>query len=128
MGMYTELFVEGGLRADAPEQVKEVIKRLFNRNYHTDDPLTLPDHPFFSKSRWNAIGNCCSFYHVPLSMSACEETQGQLYFVSRSDLKNYEGEIEAFLNWLRPYCEDLRGWHMYEEDEAPTVFIHRSFD
>ena len=131
MGMYTELFVEGGLKAAAPQEIKNVIYYLFDqaRDDHMKiQPIAWPDHPFFTLPRWASIGNCSSFYHVPLSMSTCDEQQGQLYFVSRSDLKNYDNEIAAFLDWLRPYCQTLRGWVLYEEDEAPTTFNHEDND
>lgn len=124
MGMYTELFVEGAVRKDAPYFVHHFIHRLFNRNYHVSgaDLLAPPDHPFFKCARWMVIGNMSSHYHIPLSISDARDDTGETWFVSRADLKNYEGEIEKFLDWIRPYCSLLRGWHWYEEDAQPTTF------
>lgn len=125
MGMYTELMVEGSIRHDAPAQVKHFVNVLFNRDYHISgaDVLPKPDHPFFQCSRWNSVGNCSSFYHLPFSMSAVSTPHtGDLCFISRSDLKNYDNEIALFLDWIKPYCNLLRGWHLYEEDQNPTVF------
>ena len=44
---------------------------------------------------------------------------------SRSDLKNYDREIELFFDWLRPLtCAlpgDCIGWQWYEEHDEPTL-------
>lgn len=129
MGMYTELFVEGTLRGTAPQAVKDVIHRLFDPNADRSDDTCAIDHPFFKASRWAAIGNCSSYYHIPYSLSGTNvsEVTNQLSFISRSDLKNYGNEIELFINWITPYCERLRGWHWYEEAPEPTVFNYESY-
>lgn len=129
MGMYTELFVEGTLKAGTPPDVVAIIDFLFGNGDRIDGvPSAWPDHEFFQCSRWTMLGVSNSFYHVPMSLSGVHTPHtGQLSFVSRSDLKNYDGEIEKFIDWVRPYCELLRGWHMYEEDHTPTVFTHEEF-
>ncbi len=127
MGMYTELFVEGRLKDKAPQDVVRIINGLFNHG-EIDADLTapLPDHTFFRCGRWQQITVCNSFYHVPVSISVFDaETRS---FVSRADLKNYNDEIEHFLNWIEPYCDDLRGWHWYEEADYPTIFIKKEFN
>ncbi len=122
MGMYTELFVEGILNENAPAEVLKITRVLFDRNFDVDI-TDVPDHPFFKCSRWQMIGSCSSFYHIPFAMSKVYVPHtNQLCFISRSDLKNYDAEIEKFLDWLKPYCETLRDWHWYEEVNAPTIF------
>ena len=40
-----------------------------------------------------------------------------------SDLKNYHGEIEAFIKWIEPLSSTYGfvGYYQYEEDEEPTL-------
>lgn len=118
MGMYTELVLKAEVKDDAPESVKAILGFLFNGE---DRPTVTPEHPFFSCERWSMIGRCSSYYHVPWNASAYREA----YIFSRSDLKNYEGEIEKFLDWVRPYfvqeSDQCIGWSWYEESESPTL-------
>ena len=129
MGMYTELFVEGTLRSDAPDEVVRIVRYLFDKNADEDVlPVDLPGDRFFECDRWKSVGNCSSSYHIPFSLSGVHVPHtGQLSFISRSDLKNYDNEIQKFVDWITPYCERLRGWSLYEEDEEPTVFTYENY-
>lgn len=125
MGMYTELFVEGYLKKNTPAKVSEIIRFLFERadTKPKTAPAELPGHKFFQCKRWAAIGNCSSFYHIPFALSDVHMLyNGELAFVSRSDLKDYDYEIAKFVDWLKPHCGLLRGWSWYEEALAPTFF------
>ena len=126
MGMYTELVLKCQIKEDAPADVKSVIAYMFCGG---DAPEKLPDHPFFCLTRWNSIGNCSSFYHHPEVVNSCPKfdyTESQ-YIFSRSDIKNYDGEIEAFIDWIKPYLENEEGqcigWSWYEEELQPTLII-----
>ena len=51
----------------------------------------------------------------------------QWFLLNRSDLKNYEGEIESFFDWVAPYAEknsdkQFIGYELYEEDDEPTMY------
>lgn len=121
MGMYTELVLKCEVVDDIPATVKAMLEFLFNDG---QEPTELPDHEFFKCERWRSIGKCSSYYHTPFALSRFSEG----YIFSRSDLKNYDGEIEKFLAWVRPYLDvpewrDVIGWTWYEEAEAPTL-IH----
>lgn len=86
-------------------------------------PDVLPDHAFFKLPRWDFIGKSSSFYHHPHALSNLDLSYG--YIFSRSDLKNYDGEITAFFDWFSPLTTAWEGkcigyrWH--EEDDAPTL-------
>lgn len=120
MGMYTELVLKCEVKQKLPEEVEAVLQYLFNGK---DLPAILPSDSFFQKPRWAAVGCCCSYYHTPFSLSKYESN----YIFSRSDLKNYDGEIEAFLGWLRPYInepeEKCIGWIWYEEFSSPRLIF-----
>lgn len=120
MGMYTELILKCSVKKDCPEQVKAILNSLFNGVEYNKE---LPNHPFFLCSRWEYIGSSHSYYHVPWHDAKYQDN----YIFSRCDLKNYEDEIENFLDWLSPYIDAQPGacigWKWYEEDETPTLLF-----
>lgn len=47
------------------------------------------------------------------------------YLTVDGSIKNYDGEIDAFLTWIEPHVKaydgDFVGFTQYEDDEAPTL-------
>jgi hypothetical protein len=91
--MYTELDLKIRLRSDVPENVK----------YALVGEAVFP-HAFFALPRRSWI--------------RAEHVKGCLYSVT-ANLKNYDSEIEMFLDWISPYLDHYVGevigtWH-YEE-------------
>ncbi len=128
MGMYTELFLSCEFNEDLPKEAEKVLLHLFDAK---DEPESLPDHEFFSCTRWRQIGSMCSFYFTPFALSKIEKEQGSYYLTTRSDLKNYDSEIEKFLNWVEPYIYahdgDHLGHYRYEEDDKPTLIFKAEY-
>lgn len=126
MGMYTELVLKCRVKESAPSSVMAVINHLF---CGADAPETLPTHPFFGLTRWHCIGGMSSFYHHPEVVNSVPKFDftDSNYIFSRSDIKNYDGEIEAFIDWIKPYLENEEGecigWSWYEEELQPTLII-----
>lgn len=133
MGMYTELLIKVDIFRDLPENVKFILNFLFNpesendiwdKNMNIRSDIDIPDHKFFKSERWTQIGRCNSFYHIPACCNHYEEG----YLFSRSDLKNYDNEIEYFLDWINPYIDlpegRFIGWIWYEEFKKPE-FIYK---
>lgn len=125
MGMYTELYISFGIKKDTPNDVVEVLRALFDHKWQSNLPH-LPNHEFFECPRWRMIGSCSSFYFVPFATSAMHvEYDGRVFITSRSDLKNYDNEIQKFINWVTPYIDAFIGEHIghmrYEEDDEPTI-------
>ena len=134
MGMYTELVLKCCIKDDVPEDVRTILDYLFNTSGDFDNPPPQPDHPFFKSHRWVMVGQCSSFYHHPKALSdywmghdGARDRGG--YIFSRSDLKNYDNEINLFIDWLRPYIdeedEQCIGWSWYEEDYQPTLIFKK---
>lgn len=142
MGMYTECYINCKLVENLPQDVIDVLKYLFDNpfdeidgKYKIDEPSTLPDHKLFRTMRWHLIGKGGSFYHIPFPTSKLSlELEGQsfesYYLTSRSDLKNYEGEIELFFDWIMPYIDnhdgEFIGYSRYEEDDVPVLIFARN--
>lgn len=130
--MYTELLIKSDIIRELPENVKYILDFLFNPSSNIDIwdenmkiklDISLPDHEFFKCERWDQIGRCNSYYHIPAS---CNFFDGS-YLFSRSDLKDYDNEINFFIDWVMPYLEEeegkLLGWKWYEEWNEPE-FIY----
>ncbi len=126
MGMYTELYVSFKVKKEAPKEVTNVLLYLFGEG---EEPQIKPKHDFFDCPRWSMIGKCCSFYFIPFSTHniKLQNVNNSYYVTSRSDLKNYDGEIEAFIDWVKPYIDAEDGEHIghyrYEEEKTPTLIF-----
>jgi len=118
MGIYTELILKVRVHRELPKEVEEVLQYLFAEG---ERPEKLPDHEFFLLKNWTYIGNSSSYYHIPKSFSHYE--MGCLF--TRFDLKNYDYEIEKFIDWIDDYIINesgsVIGWQWYEGSEEPTL-------
>jgi len=120
MGMYTEVLVKCNLLPDLPPEVTSALEFMFNGG---DEPPALPEHDFFKKPRWSFVGKGSSYYHIPWPDSRLSGG----YLFSRSDLKNYDQEIENFFNWIMPYVSAENGkcigYSWCEEDDTPALVL-----
>jgi hypothetical protein len=131
MGMYTELIFGASLKKDTPKEVIDILQYLMKPTKKDKEKLTIPDHPFFSCDRWRMIFTCSSFYfgvNESVRKMWFEEIGYQWRISTRSNLKNYDSEIEKFLDWIKPYIESGSGWNefyaivCYEEARKPTIY------
>ncbi len=126
MGMYTELIFQGKTKSDLASDINELIYYFFDENSEDlMDKYKAPDHPLFKCTRWRQIGRCGSYYFNPFSLRYSADYGHLLvskHVFLRCDLKNYDSEIEHFLDWIKPHMENCWGYFWYEEDESPTVF------
>lgn len=128
MGYYTEINFGATLREDTPDEVTAVLSDLANGR-RIRQPL---DHPFFKTSRCEYLMVCSSAYflfgEIPMPVFHFHHKCWTLAF--RSSLKNYDGEIELFLDWIRPYIEEGSGANDYyavvcTEDGLPVIYSMR---
>lgn len=125
MGMYTELVLS--TRVKPIESVIDVLQYMAGKK---DKPV-LPNHPLFKTTRWDRLFASCSSYFVPRSVCLLEydEIGGYWVLILRADLKNYEGEIEKFIDWIDPYLDllpgELVGYSRYEETNEPTLIYKK---
>ena len=141
MGMYTEFILNIDLRADTPNQVIETLEYMI-KDHSNDYTFTLPDHPLFKKyispydkdkkpqsTRWYYMLTCGSAYFqgIPASRIRTDAITRRCEVSIFCNLKNYNSEIELFLDWIFPYVHQtyLRfcGYIRYEEDEAPSLLF-----
>jgi hypothetical protein len=128
--MYTELVMAIELKKDVPSQVIKVLSYMVGEN--GVEPANLPNHPLFKTPRWSFMLNSDSYYFDGITHSELEEDNlfpdHPYYYLSvRCNLKNYDEEIEKFIDWITAFTESsgFVGYKRYEEDEEPTLIYIR---
>ena len=125
MGMYTELVFGCGLKSDTPNNVITSLKYMLGDI--KEKPIDFP----FPQGRCEWLFQGCSYYfgvNSPVNKMWYDEISKNWRISTRSNIKNYEGEIEIFLDWIKPYIEQGTGARemyamvCYEETEEPTLY------
>lgn len=129
MGMYTEINICFDLIENAPKDVVAILHYLIDRT--TIPFIPLPEHDFFKCDRWDMIA-CSDSYYFDGSTNrkiVFDDISKTWKINIRANLKNYDSEIEKFLDWLEPYIDTkgFIGYTRYEESEDPTL-IYNDFD
>ena len=130
--MYTEFIFESELSKDTPKALIDAFTPVSRKD--TGIEITsnkLEISKFIEKFDLNMLVNCCSAY-FPAQQSffnmyynKYSDTYG--IFI-RSDLKNYEQQINEFLEFIKPYVvmgcgsNDIYAYVLYELDERPTIY------
>lgn len=126
MGEYTQIHFASRLVNSIP---KDVIDILLYMSGKTDDrPSVIPDHHLFDASdRWESILISDSYYFDYKSHCSFEfDKLAKAWFLSfTSNIKNYNDEIQLFLNWITPYVDkfhgEFLGYYRDAQDEFPTI-------
>lgn len=129
MGMYTEFHFNSELKSNCPTQVIDILRYMLGDK---EESPALPDHPIFKTDRWRHMLRTDSYYfdadtHSTLRYDDIAEAH---FLCIRCNLKNYNGEIEKFVDWIDPYLDKMAGeflgFSRYEETETPTLLYKRS--
>lgn len=114
------------------EDPKDWNEEDFNRYYieRTLDVKTIRE--FVDKWDFNRLFHCCSYYFGaanPISRFYFDPTSDSYHISTRADLKNYSGQIEKFIEYIKPYVKHASGYPhgvfayvQYEEAEFPTLY------
>jgi hypothetical protein len=128
MGMYTEFHFNVELKEDTPKKVINILKKMVKDN---DIVIhNLPEHDFFKTSRWEWMLCSDSYYFDADTHSTIREDASNTHYLCvRCNLKNYDNEIELFLNWINKYLAyyggEFLGFYRYEEDDIPTLINYK---
>ena len=129
MGMYTELYVKAIFKENLPNDVVNIIKYMLGMGDIEVEDLKLPDHELFKTHRWEYMLRSASHYHIPFALNKFiyNEISENYFLIARADFKNYNGEIEKFFDWLKPYLQrefdkTLIGYSLYEVDTEPKLY------
>lgn len=122
MGMYTELVL--GVQIEDNEKVIQTLRYMLNETEYQPEW----EHELFKTDRWEYMLKCDSYYFdgqtdSKLFIDDLYKDKPMYYLNVRCNLKNYDGEIRKFLDWLYPYIKTygFLGYERYEECEEPTL-------
>lgn len=122
MGMYTEFHYNVQLVKDCPDSVFAILRYMLAEGKKPD---ALPDHDLFKTSRWESMFSSDSYYFATDTLSTLRRDEsGDWFLCVRCNVKNYDSEIEKFINWFAPYVDnvdELLGFYRYEETIIPTL-------
>lgn len=124
MGMYTKL--NANLIIDNDRCI-DIIKYMLKE---TDKIPSLPEHDLFKTDRWEFMLKSCSYYFTGTNNSKLiyDEQLKRFILHCDCDLKNYDNEIELFLEWISSFIENkgyknFLGYIRYEECTYPTLIF-----
>lgn len=115
--MYTEIYVNVDLKEDTPDNVIGVLREMCGEGLESGN---FPD-------RWSRLFKNGSYYtpNTECARLTYDDISRQWSLLGKGDIKNYEGEIEMFFDWIRPYVDgmpgDFIGYYRYEETTSPTL-------
>ena len=125
MGMYTELIFGANLKQDTPNEVIEALQYMIGKTKEKPTNFPLPE----GRCEWLFQGSSYYFgISDPVNKMWKDDIGKNWVLSTRSNIKNYNGEIETFLKWIKPYIDGGSGINemyaivMYEEAEAPTIY------
>lgn len=130
MGMYTEIKVECDVRADG--DALTALGIMFGDVDSSEVDLGDLGHRLgarlFHCDGWTMIGRSDSaYFDTPCSSSLVPMGDNVWRIESISNLKNYDGEIGHFFDWLRPMVVgepgQVIGHEQYETEEEPTLVV-----
>lgn len=106
MGDYTALHLAVELRRDTPREVINLLKFMTSGAEFPGIPV--PAHPLFDEAtRWDIMLRAGSAYHPfsgSLGNGIAQPLPGREYELTvLSSFKNYGGEIEKFVDFIKPY-------------------------
>lgn len=114
MGMFTEIYVNVDLKEDTPEAVIKVLQKICYQDSKYPDQWS---YLFENGSYYTPFTSCAN-----LSFNS---STSQYSLLGKGDLKNYNGEIEAFFEFLIPWVDgesgDFIGYNRKEQVKNPTL-------
>jgi hypothetical protein len=124
MGMYTQVF----LAIELNELVNQDV--LYTLHTMVIDSMYIVkgnEKVVFESERSAIMFKCSSAYFVDIVVSKLQydEHFKTWKLLVHSHFKNYDNDIEEFIEFIKPYCrrKGLIGYSRYEEDEQPTLYF-----
>lgn len=123
MGQYTQLHFNCKIKKLTLEELRLLRIMLEGEKDDEVDNIDLPDHPLFSTRRWHFMLRSDSDYFHEDSRRLIQELEDGNYYLSvLSNFKNYDDEINQFLDWIQPYIVEPPGSCLgFIEEESGIV-------
>lgn len=129
MGMYTELIFGATLKENTPTYVTDALNSVINDKTNvnlSDEVKQFIDEYSLSKLIW-----CSSYYfgaHSNKPSCTFDKIANRWSISFRANCKNYQCEIEKFIEFIKPYVEygsgptNIFAIVQYEKDDYPTLY------
>ena len=139
--MYTEFNIGIAFKKNTPDNIIKILEYLLcggrvgyeQKEYIFDVVMKeheLTEHEFFKCDNWEIVltGSNGCFDWITDSRMEFDEILKKYCLNVRSNLKNYDHEIEKFMNLISPYIytEGFLGYMRYEECDDPTLIYNDS--
>ena len=127
--MYTVFHLDIRLRDDLPDDIYKLLQRMLGDQERVAENSPLPDHPLFQTTRWNYMLCSNNVYASCVNQLMRHEFFG-IRLCVQSSFKNYDNEIDKFLDWLAPYADPnmsddtLVGYTRYEDYTYPDIIMY----
>ena len=128
MGMYTELCIGVEFKKETPSDVIAVISIMAtgdNPFVRESIPESVRGHKLLSVERpWILQSGGSYYFDAKPCLVWQKDTITDTYFLTVwTNIKNYSGEWEAFLEFIAPWLETqgFIGHYRYEECDEPTL-------
>ncbi len=125
MGMYTELIFGASLKKDTPKEVIESLRYMLGEISSKPIGFPLPE----GRCEWLFTGSSYYFgVSTPVSKLKQDSINDNWILSTRSNIKNYEMEIETFLEWITPFIsggsgpKDIYAIVIDEVEETPKIY------
>ena len=157
MGMYTEFIFGCELSKNTPKECIDALDYCINDTWENGVPVKKPKYEnpqtyeekrfnenyidrttsqkdleaFYEKYDFSRLFQSCSYYFGaanPIGKFFYDEISDSYHISTRADLKNYNQQIQNFIEYIRPYViggsgtKDVFAYVQYEEDDFPTVY------
>jgi len=128
--MYTELYLGIKLKTETPKEIIDFLQWC-NTDRSSDAPKS--QHDFFKTDRMEVFGIMSSAYFMAkpvfsFDVDSLYPDKPTYDLTTVFNLKNYDDEIDKFLNLIEPYVyyDDHMGHVRYEEDCIPTLLVYKN--
>lgn len=124
MGMYTELVMACTFSKLNDNDIKILMCMVGGEDFE-ETVVEIPDHPLFLTSRWKLMLCSDSYYFdgVTHSNFAYDSIGKDYRLTVRCNLKNYDDEIEKFLDWIiqKSDTQGFVGYTRHETAKIPSL-------
>ena len=128
MGMYTELIFGATLKETTPTYMTDAFNQVINDK---DAKLSGEAKQFIDEYSLSKLIWCTSYYfgaHNNKPSCVFDKIANRWCISFRANCKNYQNEIEKFIEFIKPYVEygsgptNIFAIVQYEEDDYPTLY------
>ncbi len=128
MGMYTEFVFGVRLKENVPQHIVEMLKVLFGISNRLPEKYSDWNDKFPDIRRIPFGGSYYFAVQDSHSRLSFDKISNDWTIVIRCNIKNYNNEIQNFIDWISPYIgkgsganSDFLGYTLHEEDEEPHL-------